>query len=181
MTKIYLIEGPVGAGKSTFAASLATRVGGVHIALDEWFARLFSPDRPSNDVMPWYIERKARLLDHIWNHAQALLACGIPPVLELGLVQRQSREDFYNRAREAHVELAVSLLDASRDVRRERVMRRNVEKGPTFSMVVPAPFFELASDVWEDPDEFEISENRIERISTESGAPRRLTFVTPER
>jgi predicted kinase len=167
MPKIHLIEGPVGAGKSTFALSLSARVGGVHIALDAWFARLFSPDRPSTELMPWYIERKARLLDHIWNHAQALLACGIPPVLELGLVQRRSREDFYVRARDAGVDLALYLLVASREVRRERVMRRNVEKGPTFSMIVPPPFFEMASDVWEEPDELEIAEHRIERISTE--------------
>lgn len=170
MTKIHLIEGPVGAGKSTFASSLATRVGGIHIALDEWFARLFSPDRPDTDLVPWYIERKARLTDHIWNHARALLARGVTPVLELGLVERRSREDVYMRARDAKVELAVHLLVASREVRRDRVMRRNVEKGPTFSMVVPAAFFEMASDAWEEPDELEIAEHRIERISTESGA-----------
>ena len=168
MPKIHLVEGPVGAGKSTFAASHAPRVGGVHIALDAWCARLFSPDRPSTGVMPWYVERKARLLDQIWDHALAVLACGTPPVLELGLVQRRSREDFYQRAREAGVELAVYLLAASRDVRRERVVRRNVERGPTFSMVVPAPFFEMASDAWEEPDELEIAEHHIERISTES-------------
>ncbi len=168
MPQIYLIEGPVGAGKSTFATSLATRIGGVHIALDEWFSRLFSPDRPSTDLMPWYVERKARLLDHIWNHALAILACGVAPVLELGLVHRQSREDLYERAREAGVDLTVYLLLASREIRRDRVMRRNVEKGPTFSMVVPAPFFEMASDTWEEPDEAEIEENRIEVVSTEN-------------
>lgn len=169
MARIFLIEGPVGAGKSTFAASLATRVDrGVHIALDEWFTKLFSPDRPGTDIMPWYIERKARLLDHIWKHAQSLLACGAAPILELGLVQRHSREDIYKRAREAGVDLTVYLLQASRDVRRARVLRRNVEKGPTFSMLVPAPFFEIASDVWEQPDEVEMAENRIEIVSTQA-------------
>jgi hypothetical protein len=34
-------------------------------------------------------------------------------------------------------------------------MRRNVEQGETFSMVVPPEFFELASDLWEVPDEAE--------------------------
>lgn len=167
MPKIHLVEGPVGAGKSTFAASLAARLGGVHIALDDWFAALFSPDRPGTDLMPWYIERKARLIDHIWRHAQALLARGVPPVLELGLVERRSREAFYLRARGAEVDLVVCVLTASRDVRRERVMRRNVEQGPTFSMVVPPSFFELASDLWEEPDEFEVAELGIEVISTE--------------
>ena len=168
MPRIYLIEGPVGAGKSTFAASLAARVdAGVHIALDEWFARLFSPDRPSTAIMPWYVERKARLIAHIWKHVESLLSCGVSPVLELGLVQRQSREEFYMRARDVGVDLTVYLLQASREVRRERVKRRNVEMGPTFSMVVPAQLFEMASDVWEEPDEVEMVENRIEVVSTE--------------
>ncbi len=52
MPRVHLVEGPVGAGKSTFAASLAARTGGVHIALDAWFARLFSPDRPAGDFIP---------------------------------------------------------------------------------------------------------------------------------
>lgn len=168
MPTLHLIEGPVGAGKSTFAKSLAVRVNAPHIALDEWFAKLFSPDRPATDLMPWYIARKTRLLDHIWRHAQELMACGIAPVLELGLVQRQDREAFYLRAREAGVDLKIYLLQAPRDVRRERVMRRNVEQGPTFSMVVPAPFFEMASDVWEEPDEIEIAEHQIDIISSEA-------------
>ena len=31
------------------------------------------------------------------------------------------------------------------------------------------PFFEVASDAWEEPDAFEISENAIETVSTEAG------------
>jgi predicted kinase len=167
MQKIHLVEGPVGAGKSTYSMALAARIGGVHIALDEWFAKLFSPDRPGVDVILWYMERKARLLDHIWHHAQSLLVAGANPILELGLVQRQSREDFYRRARDASVELQICVLDASRELRRERVARRNVEKGPTFSMVVPDAVFEMASDMWQAPDDIEIAENGIEVISTE--------------
>jgi predicted kinase len=167
MTEIHLIEGPVGAGKSTYSMALAARIGGVHMALDEWFAKLFSPDRPAAHVVPWYVERKARLLDHIWRHTQSLLVAGATPILELGLVQRQSREDFYRRARDAGVELQIHVLDASRELRRERVARRNVEKGPTFSMVVPDAIFEIASDMWQAPDDIEIAEHRIELISTD--------------
>jgi hypothetical protein len=60
------------------------------------------------------------------------------------------------------------VLEASREVRRERVARRNIEKGPTFSMVVPDPVFEMASNMWQRPDDIEIAENRIELISTET-------------
>lgn len=171
MLKMHLVEGPVGAGKSTYCTALAKRTGGVHIALDEWFSRLYSPDRPSTDAVLWYMQRKARLLDHIWNHALAMVAAGVTPILELGLVQRQSRTEFYRRAHDAGVELQVCVLDASRGLRRKRVVRRNEEKGPTFSMVVPEEIFEIASDMWECPDDIEVEENRIELISTESETP----------
>jgi predicted kinase len=161
---MYLVEGPVGAGKSTHATDLARRTGGVHIALDEWFVRLFSPDRPATDIMAWYVARKQRLGDHIWQHVLALLAAGVTPILELGLVQRQMRLDFYRRARAAAVEVQVHLLDAPRAVRRERVAQRNADKGPTFSMVVPDAMFEMASDLWEDPDDAELASERIDRM-----------------
>lgn len=165
MPKIHLVEGPVGVGKSTYCKALAERSGGIHIALDEWFVRLFSPDRPDSDVALWYVQRNARLLDHIWQHTLALLAAGATPILELGLLQRQSRTDFYRRTRDAGFEVQVYVLQASRDLRRARVARRNEEKGPTFSMVVPEAFFEMASDMWENPDDIEVQENRIELIS----------------
>jgi len=166
MTLLHLIEGPVGAGKSTFAADLARRIEGVHIPLDEWFTRLFSPDRPATDVMAWYVQRKQRLLDLIWIHALAVRASGTSPILELGLIQRRVRTEFYERARSAGVEIAVDVLDAPRDVRRERVRRRNGERGPTFSMVVPDDIFEMASDLWEPPDAEEISTQNIRLIRT---------------
>lgn len=166
---VHLVEGPVGAGKSTYAVELAGRIGGVHLALDAWFARLFSPDRPAAGLMPWYMARKDRLVDLMWDHALALRSAGVTPILELGLVQRQAREEIYERARVYGVELRVHVLDADREIRRERVARRNVAQGPTFAMVVPDAVFDLASDAWEAPDLFEAEERHIEFIDT---APR---------
>lgn len=168
MPKIHLVEGPVGAGKSTFSRDMVDRTGGVHIALDEWFVRLYSPDRPEVEVIPWYQERKARLIDLIWLHAQSLHAGGTTTILELGLVQRERREELYRKALTAGIELEVNVLDASRNARRQRVARRNLEKGPTYSMTVPPAIFEMASDMWESPNASEIAENNIKLISTES-------------
>ncbi|MGJ7531009.1 AAA family ATPase [Variovorax sp. GB1P17] len=166
MPSIHLIEGPVGAGKSTYAAALALQAGGVHIALDEWFATLFSPDRPAGDFVPWYIERKARLLDLIWRHAHRVLASGADAILELGLIQRQGRAEFCDRIRAEGHPFTVHVLDAPLEVRRERVQRRNAEKGPTFSMVVPDHVFDMASALWEAPDEFECSEYDVTFVPT---------------
>jgi predicted kinase len=167
MARVHLIEGPVGAGKSTFATSLASQTRGVHIALDEWFARLFSPDRPQGNIAPWYIERKDRLHDLIWEHSRGILIAGTDVILELGLIQRQPRAEFCRRIRKDGFEVAVYVLDEPRDIRRERVRRRNTMRGPTFSMLVPDHIFEIASDMWEPPDAVEVIESHIEFVSTD--------------
>jgi predicted kinase len=63
MASIHLIEGPVGAGKSTFAGRLALTHNAVHLNLDEWMVRLFQADRPEADFMEWYLERKQRCIE----------------------------------------------------------------------------------------------------------------------
>lgn len=164
MPIVYIIEGPVGAGKSTHATVLAAQSQGVHIALDEWFARLFSPDRPDGDFIPWYIERKDRLLELIWNHAQRILAANKDVILELGLIQRGPRVEFCRKVRDCGHEPVLQVLDAPLEVRRERVKRRNSERGATFSMVVPDHVFDLASRLWEAPDEVECDEFEVEFV-----------------
>ena len=168
MSIVVLIEGPVGAGKSTYASALAARTGSIHIALDQWFTTLFSPDRPPSDFAHWYVERKNRLISLIWNHGRQILASGSSVILELGLIQRDPRIAFYRQVRSDGYEPAIHVLDAPMEIRRERVRRRNLEQGDTFSMVVPDEIFDMASKLWESPDEIECSEFEITIIDNPS-------------
>lgn len=158
---VHLIEGPVGAGKSTFAIRMAFTRRATHIALDEWFARLFSPDRPAQNFVPWYIERKDRLVALIWDHSRRLLDSGCDVILELGLIQQAHRVEFCRRVLIEGYGLTVHVLDAPIEVRRERVRRRNRNGGAGFSMVVPDHVFEMASSIWQPPDEIECAEFTI--------------------
>lgn len=151
MAHIHLLIGPVGAGKTTHALALAHRHGAVRFDLDEWMVRLFRPDRPDADVMAWYVERAARCIDQIWEVSQEVLATGVDVVLEIGLLRLAQREAFYDRLDQASCATSVYVVDAPRAVRWARVERRNVQRGPTFSMEVPREVFELASDLWEPP------------------------------
>lgn len=157
MNQIHFIEGPVGAGKSTYAKALAKSGGFTHIALDEWFVRLYSPDRPAGNFVPWYVARKDRLIEVILSYARTVLATN-SIALELGLIQQGPRLALLRQLQEEGVPFCVHVLDAPKSVRRERVQRRNTEQGETFSMVVPDDIFEIASSMWEEPDEFEQEE-----------------------
>ena len=161
MPVIHLVEGPVGAGKSTYAVSLGVKYAAPRLILDDWMATLFRADRPEQDVMVWYMERKRRCIEQIWNVACDLLEADSNVVLELGLIQRQDRVEFYSRVDTAGYQLQVHVLDAPREVRRQRVHKRNTAKGSTFFMVVPDEIFELASDLWQAPDEMECEERNI--------------------
>lgn len=164
MARIHLIIGPVGAGKSTFALQLCKEQRAVRLNLDEWMAELFSPDRPEEGNMAWYIERTERCLAQIWKLTTNVIDQGLDVVLEIGLIQRSQRERLYARVDAEAYDLTVYVLDAPRDLRRERVLQRNLEQGATFAMLVPLHIFELASDLWEPPEQTERSERDVRNI-----------------
>lgn len=164
MARIHLVIGPVGSGKSTFATALARKHAALRLTLDDWMTRLFRPDRPVDDVMAWYVERARRCVEQIWEVTRGALEAGTDVVLEIGLIQRRDRESFYARVDREARELEVYLVDAPREVRRERVRRRNAERGSTFSMDVPPDVFELASDLWEPPDDTERDDRRVQIV-----------------
>ena len=167
MARIHLVIGPVGSGKSTFAKALCREHSALRLTLDDWMTRLFRPDRPPTEVIPWYVERAARCVDQIWEVTQSALAAGTDVVLEIGLIRREERASFYGRVDAAAAELEVYLVDAPRELRRERVAQRNRERGDTFSVEVPPDFFELASDLWEPPVAPELDDRKIRVVEAD--------------
>lgn len=152
---LHLIVGPVGAGKSTFARGLVARQSGVFLDLDAWMVRLYGRDpRPSENVMAWYLERRERVRELLWDTTLEILAANTDVFLELGLVARTEREAFYEKARDEDLSVTVYCVDAPRDVRRQRVAQRN-GSDEKHVQVVPMEFFELASDAWEPPSDAE--------------------------
>ncbi len=162
----HLIEGPVGAGKSTFAAKQALTHSAPHLNLDEWMVTLFAPDRPQEDFMPWYAARKSRCIQQIWDVACAILDSGSDVILELGLVQLADREDFYRRVDGTDYDVRIYLLDTPLAVRRQRVRQRNEQQGDTYKMAVSDEIFELANSFWQAPSEQECRERDIEIVAS---------------
>jgi predicted kinase len=168
VAQLHLVIGPVGAGKSTFARKLAHEHRAVRLDLDEWMAVLFAPDRPAENTMPWYIERTARCIEQILSLASQMVAADTNVILEIGMILRRDRDRLYPRIdAEPRADLKIWIVDADRDVRRARVEARNADRGATFKMIVPPAIFELASDLWEPPDEDECAGRSVTRLRTD--------------
>jgi predicted kinase len=163
---IYLIEGPVGAGKSTYSKQLCQRHNALHLNLDEWMVVLFRPDRPEVDFLQWYNERKQRCIEQIWATALKCKQVDIAVVMELGLVQQADRMAFYDTADDAEMDLQVVVVDAPRKERMTRVQRRNLEQGDTFQMLVTDEIFAMADAAWQAPDDKELQLRSIMLIDT---------------
>jgi predicted kinase len=152
---IHFLVGPVGAGKSTFARRRCARSAALFVDVDTWMVRLFGADpRPAENVMAWYLERRARVRELAWDVAVEAVAAAADVYLELGLVTAVERATWFEKAQAADLAFTVTLLDAPREVRRERVAQRNVAGAP-HTQVVPTAFFEAASDAWQPVDEDE--------------------------
>lgn len=152
---LHLLIGPVGAGKTTFARRAVASSGGVFLDIDSAMVRLYGADtRPKDDLIGWYVERRERCRGQLWDVAVGILSAGVDVLLEIGLVSAKERYAFYDRARAQDLLLRVYVLDAPRDVRRERVAQRNQDAQP-FTQIVSPAFFEAASDAWEPPSEDE--------------------------
>ncbi len=127
---------------------------------------LFSPDRPEENFMEWYSDRKTRCIQQIWEVTCELLNNGTSVILELGLVQQANRDDLYRRVDGTEYEMQVHLIDTPLELRRQRVMERNAQKTDTYKMEVTDEFFNLANSYWEEPTEVEFRERDIKVVTT---------------
>lgn len=163
MPTLHIIEGPVGAGKTTYANKLAQDIRSPPLVLDRWMVNLFQPDRPETGLWEWYSERKARCVRKIMTLAGGLLEHGHDAIVELGLVKVEDRLKLYADLEGKARSYLVHVLDADRDERRRRVMKRNIDRDETFAMHVSEAVFEMASDSWEPIDSAEL-QGRLERF-----------------
>ena len=119
----HIIEGPVGAGKTTYANQLGRELRTPPLVLDNWMTNLFQADRPEADLWTWYAERKARCFSQIMVLARNALDLGNDAIVELGLLKAKDRLDLYVSLENEGRDFLVHVLRAPRAERRRRVPR----------------------------------------------------------
>lgn len=163
MAKIILISGLIGAGKSTYARELETAIGAIRFSIDEWMSTLFKADQGGEIEYEWAMERIGRIEKQIWSMTEKLLKLDISVILDLGLLQKEHRQKFYDLAGVQNFKIETHLIEVVKDIRWQRVEMRNKEKGETFSLEVTSEMFEFCEGLYEYPDEDEMVNCKIIR------------------
>ena len=163
----HLIYGPTGAGKTTFARKLVTEINGVRFGIDEWMHAMFGDDVPERMDMSWVMPRVGRCQTQIWSVAQQILDTGTDVVLELGLLRKVDRDSIKAKVEQAGYGVLFHFVDAPLPIRRQRVLRRNSERGETYSFDVTPGMFEAMELYFERPTASELSGSHLVRVPQE--------------
>jgi len=153
---LNVIFGPSGAGKTIYANAFARREKAVAFILDDWMARMFGPDMPEPLQYEWMIARVGRCEAQIWSVAAAVMATGTSVILDIGLMRRADRDRVREIAEATGLPLQFHFVDAPPEVRRARVMERNVIRGEGFAIDVPPDMFDFIEGVYEAPEPAEL-------------------------
>jgi predicted kinase len=157
---IHLLVGNTGAGKSTYAIKLKQDVNGVVFTLDKWNNILFLPDKTEKDGLDWFLERIDRAETLMQDLILQLDNLGVDSILDVGLSKFSHREKYRKFANENTIKVKTHYLKIPKEIRQQRISKRNIEKGATFEFEVTNDNFEFMETWFEAPLKSEL-ENSI--------------------
>lgn len=96
-SRVHLLCGLPGAGKTTYAGRLVAETSAVRFSLDEWMLRLY----PWRYDDPEYVAHLDGVKDLIWGIALQVLHVGHDVVLDWNQWSRARRAEWRDRARDA--------------------------------------------------------------------------------
>ncbi|WP_316846812.1 AAA family ATPase [Pedobacter psychrodurus] len=153
---IHLIFGEQGAGKSTYAIKLASKVNGVHLSIDDWMQDLFSHDLPIPMDIGWIRARVKRCEKKIWSTALQIVRSGGNVILDLGFMKTENRSLYIALAQESGIQIERHYITAELSTRYKRVMKRNSDRNKTYSFEVTPTMFHYMENEFESPTEDEL-------------------------
>lgn len=160
MARLILVCGPTGAGKTTYAHSLAKEIGAVRFSIDPWMQTLFANDITTLDY-DWMIERVHRCYAQIWQVSEQILALDGRVILDLGFTTKEQRAIFIASGNRFDISPEVHYLNASATTRKARIEKRNNEKDPdVYAFDVTDEMFDFMEPRFEIPDAEELKHGR---------------------
>ena len=116
---------------------------GILFSINKWNKTLFLADKKPTDGLDWFLERIERAEEIIMELVQQLENSKTDSILDLGLSKFEHREKFREFAKSNGFDIKIHFLDISKEIRLERVIKRNNKKGKTFEFEVSKENFDF--------------------------------------
>jgi predicted kinase len=121
-SRLIIVCGLPGSGKTTRAKVLESRLHAVRFSPDEWMEAL--------SLNLWDEEGRGKIEALQWKFGQDLLALGLTVIIEWGTWGRTERDTLRLAARALGAAVELHYLSAPVDVLFDRIQRRGMEKQP---------------------------------------------------
>lgn len=151
MPKLHFICGKMGAGKSTLAKKIATKIPSALLSEDELLSTLYPGE--VNDF-PSYLKRSRGVQAFARKHAIALLNLGVNVILDFPANTRQQREWFRSIFKEAQVAHTLHVLQTPDEICLFQLKMR-ITNEPDNISIFNESTFHIMSQFFEYPDEEE--------------------------
>lgn len=121
MPTLHIMQGFLGAGKSTYSRKLAQDIGAIRMNADEWVDEHFSADEQKNNWDQCF----STAIDTLWQRAEQSLKTGQDVILDFGFWNRESRDHARGKAAEWGVAIKHYYIHAPDEILLERIKKRS--------------------------------------------------------
>jgi predicted kinase len=121
MCVLYIIQGFLGAGKTTHAKELARQTKAVRLNADEWCDQNFSPEQLADIWDACF----SKAIEVLWKEAERLLKEKQSVILDFGFWNRSSRNYAREKASDWGIHCIHHYIVAPDDILLERLRKRS--------------------------------------------------------
>ncbi len=118
---LYIIQGFLGAGKTTFSQKLAADTEAYHLNPDEWCMRLFTKEEYETNWEKCF----SATLDILWQKTKEYLNQGADVIFDMGFWDRASRDYARQIAQNCSAVYKHYYLYVPDEIAKERISRRS--------------------------------------------------------
>jgi predicted kinase len=144
---LHFFCGKMASGKATLSKRLASDYDAILISEDIWLSRLYPEEIHTFDD---YLNYSSRLKRVVSPHVQAILAQGLPVVLDFPGNVPSQRQWFRSIFEAANVKHTLHYIVASDALCKERLCKRNAER-PEGSAVMSEADFDFITAYFQPP------------------------------
>ena len=146
-TKVYMVAGQVGAGKTTFSKKLEQKTNAIRFTPDEWIMKLFKKTPENKDFDDYYY----RCCDIAWDTAKNILDRGIDVILDFGFWKKAERNKYKDLI--TSLDYNYKLYHVSCEVKeiKQRLQLRN-KLQPEGTVIIDEEAFNFFAPQFESPD-----------------------------
>ncbi len=117
--KLYIIQGFIGAGKSTYSKKLQEKTGAIHYNPDEWVSKLFKKE----EFMQNWNQCFDEVLRILWEKTKEDLKNGKDVIFDMGFWLRKDRDYARTIANECSAETELIFLNVPDEILKNRIVK----------------------------------------------------------